>query len=175
MKISDGSLESSHYRIYANDLRTVDLQMEDIPTLVISECCLIYLSPEDADTVLSKFTKPFTTVAVVIYEPINPNDPFGRTMVRNLTARGIHLQTLQKYANLEEQKQRLESRELHGRAASIDFIWRNWIEEVEKERIDKLEWMDEIEEFVLLAKHYCIAWGWKGFVEDSAWQALKAS
>lgn len=175
MNISQGNLESSHYHIHAQDLRAVDLTLEDIPTLVISECCLIYLSPEDADAVLDKFTKPFTTVAVVIYEPINPNDAFGRTMVRNLTARGIHLQTLEKYANLEEQRQRLSQRGFEGKAASIDSIWKHWIQEDEKERIDRLEWMDEVEEFVLLARHYCIAWGWKGFVQNSEWQSLKAS
>ncbi|RMZ77939.1 hypothetical protein DV738_g4101, partial [Chaetothyriales sp. CBS 135597] len=61
-----------------------------LPTLLISECCLIYLSPDQADA------------------PILPHDAFGRTMISNLTARGIHLQTLHKYADLREQKKRLE-------------------------------------------------------------------
>ena len=146
----------------------------DIPTLVLSECCLIYLPPEDADSVLSHFTLPFhltTPVGVIIYEPIRPHDPFGRTMVSNLTARGIHLQTLNAHDTLGAQKKRLRKHGLGStkgseagggaEAADVDFIWQTWIEETEKERVENLEWMDEVEEWRLLAKHYCVAWGWK--------------
>jgi [phosphatase 2A protein]-leucine-carboxy methyltransferase len=47
------------------------------PTLLISECCLIYLSPEQADGVLEYFTKFFSAdvpLAMAIYEPIRPDD-----------------------------------------------------------------------------------------------------
>ncbi|RMD40394.1 hypothetical protein DV735_g4712, partial [Chaetothyriales sp. CBS 134920] len=83
-------------------------------------CCLIYLSPDEADAVLEYFcnggglfhnnnsnAEP-APLAIVIYEPILPHDAFGRTMVSNLTARGIHLQTLHRYADLRQQKTRLE-------------------------------------------------------------------
>jgi len=189
------SLASSTYYIHPQDLRQlpgsqVTLPGIDtaLPTLVISECCLIYLSPEDADAVLGLFTNlfpPKTPLAIVIYEPIRPHDAFGRTMVSNLTARGIQLQTLEKYAGLKEQKERLntfgfgESSESENQpgsggaeAADIDFIWRKWIDEVEKERIEGLEWMDEVEEFVLLAKHYAIVWGWRAFPGEHTWLGL---
>lgn len=95
--------------------------------------------------------------------------------------RGIQLQTLERYSGLEEQRQRLKN---HGFMASsdgsiagaeatdIDTIWHKWIDAEEKERIEGLEWMDEVEEFVLLAKHYCICWGWRGFENDSLWIPL---
>jgi O-methyltransferase involved in polyketide biosynthesis len=172
-KTNEYNLESTDYHIHAQDLRTMSFSAEDVPTLVISECCLIYLSPDDADAVLEKFTNRFTTVAAVIYEPIRPNDAFGRTMVRNLTTRGIQLQTLEQYAELENQRQRLRKYGFESRAADIDSIWRMWIDKTEKERVDSLEWMDEVEEFVLLAKHYCISWGWKGFEDETQWHALK--
>lgn len=43
----------------------------------------------------------------------------------------------------------------------MDFIWGRWVEEAEKERVAGLEMLDELEEWVLLARHYCIAWGWR--------------
>lgn len=139
-----------------------------LPTLLISECCLIYLSPHDADAVVDYFAKtifPDTTpLGMVIYEPVRPNDPFGKTMVSNLAARGIQLQTLHKYSSLAAQRQRLRE---HGfadgqGAADIDFIWDQWVSTSEKERVATLEMLDEIEEWKLLAQHYCVAWGWRG-------------
>jgi [phosphatase 2A protein]-leucine-carboxy methyltransferase len=185
---------NSTYHLHALDLRDITRrgrhrhQVEqdfnqmgvslNIPTLILSECCLIYLPPEDADSVLPYFTEafqPVTSIGVIIYEPIRPHDAFGRTMVSNLTARGIHLQTLNAHDSLATQKERLrkhglgstEGSEAQGaaaggaEAADIDFIWQAWIKESEKERVENLEWMDEVEEWRLLARHYCVAWGWK--------------
>ncbi|ERF75282.1 hypothetical protein EPUS_00074 [Endocarpon pusillum Z07020] len=179
--------DSCHYHLHPLDLRTLTNPKRnqdqinlsglgislDVPTLLLSECCLIYLPPEDADSVLSYFTSAFhpaIPVAVVIYEPIRPHDAFGRTMVSNLTARGIHLQTLHAHDSLAAQKERLgkhglgsmAGKETGGaEAADIDFIWQTWIEEAEKGRVEGLEWMDEVEEWRLLARHYCVAWGWR--------------
>ncbi|KIX99600.1 uncharacterized protein Z520_04233 [Fonsecaea multimorphosa CBS 102226] len=184
-------LVSPDYVIHPQDLRHLPHKEAfltgmdmTLPTLIISECCLVYLPPDGADAVLHYFSKLFpktTPLAIAIYEPIRPYDSFGKTMVSNLMSRGIQLQTLEKYAGLEEQRSRLRS---HGfgddgesspqgaEAADIDFIWQTWIAPEEKERVDGLEWMDEVEEFVLLAKHYCICWGWKGFGEGSRWKDL---
>lgn len=162
---------------------TTTLQGVDttLPTLLISECCLVYLSPSEADDVVNYFTKTlFSSVPVqsgasntaeatiaplglILYEPIRPDDAFGRTMVSNLATRGIHLQTLHRYASLEAQRKRLNEVGFDGgqAAADIDFIWDRWISEEEKERVAGLEMLDEMEEWKLLARHYCIAWGWR--------------
>ncbi|RMZ76418.1 hypothetical protein DV737_g4790, partial [Chaetothyriales sp. CBS 132003] len=173
--IDDGSrLKSPAYHIHPQDLRLLApgkpaLPGIDttLPTLLISECCLIYLSPDLADAVLQYFcisglfNPSSVPLAIVIYEPIRPNDPFGRTMISNLTTRGIQLQTLHKSG---------------AAAVDIDWVWKTWIDDAEKERVDALEWMDEVEEFVLLARHYCLAFGWRGFVDDGAgaqgWKSL---
>ncbi|KIX03541.1 uncharacterized protein Z518_07094 [Rhinocladiella mackenziei CBS 650.93] len=190
--LQDGSmLKSPQYFIHPQDLRQLAYNEtplvgvdKTLPTLIVSECCLIYLPPDDADAVLQYFctliTNP-TSLAIVIYEPIRPYDSFGKTMVSNLMSRGIQLQTLEKYAGLEEQKERLRTYGFDGEAAGpgagreasdIDFVWQRWIAPDEKERVDGLEWMDEVEEFVLLAKHYCICWGWRGYEEDLSWREL---
>ncbi|KKZ62825.1 hypothetical protein EMCG_02820 [[Emmonsia] crescens] len=203
---ADGdTLHSKYLHVHPVDLRTLStsssptlLQGLDrtLPTLLISECCLIYLSPTDAINVLSYFTQtlfppstPSSTttstselisvpapsgssapLGLILYEPIRPDDPFGRTMVANLATRGIHLQTLHRYASLSAERERLRS---HGfvsgqGAADVDFIWERWINQEEKERVAGLEMLDEIEEWKLLASHYCVAWGWREENEDNA-------
>lgn len=109
-------------------------------------------------------------MGLILYEPIRPDDAFGRTMVANLATRGIQLQTLHEYASLEAQRRRLRE---HGfgsgqAAADIDFIWERWVSEAEKERVAGLEMLDEVEEWQLLARHYCIAWGWRSGAGEDA-------
>lgn len=191
----DGAtLTSPEYIIHPRDLRHLPHQDtgltgldRSLPTLIISECCLIYLPPDDADAVLQYFSTLFpseTPLAIVIYEPIRPHDSFGKTMVNNLMNRGLQLQTLEKYAGPAEQRIRLETQGFKSggdgafggsQSVDVDFIWREWVEGGEKERIDGLEWMDEVEEFVLLAKHYCISWGWRGYSEDGNWRSLPSA
>jgi [phosphatase 2A protein]-leucine-carboxy methyltransferase len=101
-------------------------------------------------------------------------------MESNLAARGIHLQTLHRYCNLTAQRTRLKMAGLTAGqcAADVDFIFEQWIEEREKERVGKCEMLDELEEWRLLAKHYCVAWGWRdgdgesGEVFGRAWKAM---
>lgn len=142
-------------------------------TLLISECCLCYLSPNDTDEILKNFTTNIISsespLALVLYEPIRPNDSFGRMMISNLASRGIVLQTLHRFSTLSRQRQRLKDCGFTAvqKAADIDFIWENWISEDEKERVAGLEMMDELEEWHLLAQHYCVVWGWREDVSNS--------
>ncbi|KAL9608649.1 MAG: hypothetical protein Q9167_006533 [Letrouitia subvulpina] len=137
-----------------------------LPSLLISECCLIYLSPQAADNAIFYFTRCLfpssIPLGLILYEPISPHDAFGKVMVSNLAARGIVLQTLKRYGSLEAQKERLR---MYGfsegeEASTVDDIW-EMVGEVEKERVAVLEMMDEVEEWRLLAGHYCVAWGWR--------------
>lgn len=61
-----------------------------IPTLLLSECVLVYLKPEESRSILTFFKDHFKgDLAFLNYEMINPNDPFGRTMLENLEVRGL--------------------------------------------------------------------------------------
>lgn len=195
---NDTSLYSSTLNVHPIDLRDLRSPTDEgvqppklehvdasLPTLLISECCLIYLPPSAADQVVRYFSAhvfPATTpLALLLYEPINPHDSFGRVMVSNLASRGIVLQTLHKYSSLEAQKERLRMLGFGSeqRAADVDYIWDNWVGEDEKERVAALEMMDEVEEWKMLAKHYCISWGWRDGIDDpdghgSPWQRWRA-
>ncbi|KAI9786275.1 MAG: carboxy methyl transferase for protein phosphatase 2A [Peltula sp. TS41687] len=168
------SLTSPSYNIHPIDLRTLHVSKPalpnldpTLPTLLLSECCLIYLPPADADAILKHLTsdvfKPETPLGMVIYEPIRPADAFGRVMVQNLARRGIVMQTLKRYGSLGRQRERLRvlGFETGQGAADVHFIWEEWVGEREKERVGRLEMLDEVEEWRLLAGHYCVAWGWR--------------
>lgn len=173
--------------LHAADLRTIANNGDalhdvdpDLPTLLISECCLCYLPPDEAGSVLSYFTGRLNAaVGLIVYEPIRPFDPFGKTMVSNLASRGIHMQTLKRYSSLEAQRQRLKIAGLIDGQGARDVltIWNtpDWTSEIERERVDRLEWLDEVEEWNLLASHYCIAWGHRGEDFTIAWSKIDGS
>ncbi|KAF2115197.1 S-adenosyl-L-methionine-dependent methyltransferase [Lophiotrema nucula] len=188
------SYDSPIYNLHALDLRSL-ASTEDgpsttlpnldpsAPTLILSEMCLIYLQPKAVsdilDALLNKHIPAPTPVSLVLYEPILPEDAFGRTMISNLSTRNIHLPTLTAYPELADQRQRLKKYgfETGFCAADTHFIWREWVGDEEKARVAGLEMLDEHEELDLLLKHYCIAWGWRDGPEDNvftnAWSHIR--
>jgi [phosphatase 2A protein]-leucine-carboxy methyltransferase len=141
----------------------------DITTIVISECCLCYLEVDVATDVIKWFGDKIPNLGIILYEPIGVDDSFGQMMVQNLAARGIVMPTVQKYKTLAHQMERLaelgfKKQEQGGgsSAETIEDIWRTWIPVEEIQRVDGLEGLDEVEEWQMLARHYSVAWGWKG-------------
>lgn len=179
------TIHAGNYHVHPLDLRSLDPSKppptsfeyieKDLPTLIISECCLVYLAPAAADTVALYFTQhlfPTTTpLGLVLYEPINPHDAFGKVMISNLASRGIVLQTLRKYGSLEAQAARMKAYGFEGSGeADVKTLWEVGVEKREKGRVAGLEMMDEVEEWELLASHYCVCFGWRG---DGLWDGWK--
>jgi [phosphatase 2A protein]-leucine-carboxy methyltransferase len=141
----------------------------NLHTLVISECCLCYLQPEEADAVLQWFTSRIQHISLIVYEPIHPHDAFGMTMTTNLASRGIIMPTVRRYPDAQAQEDRLKAvgmaRAWH---ATIDQVWETWVPGKERDRVNNLEGLDEVEEWQLLASHYIVVSGER----DSLLEAL---
>ena len=77
--------------------------------------------------------------------------------------RGINLKTLSTYPTLQKEILRLrDCGFVSGQdAIDVNFAHDHWMGKEELSRIAKLELLDEMEEWRLLASHYCIAWGWR--------------
>ena len=178
---SDGArLTSAAYQLHALDLRAVagisaassesgeinSLSAIDPvrPTLILSECCLTYLSSSTSVEIVQHFVRPFlasgTPVSIILYEPLNPSDAFGKTMTSNLAARGISLPGLSACPTVDAHRQRLEQCgfEMTGGTLVREW-WHSRVHSNEKERLRSLEGLDEEEEWELLAGHYGFIWG----------------
>ncbi|KAK5108506.1 hypothetical protein LTR62_008246 [Meristemomyces frigidus] len=184
--IQKAASNGSDYHLHALDLRDLTTKSPplipnlepNIPTLLLSECCLCYLAPDTTTSILQYFTMNLSgPLALILYEPVRPHDAFGRTMVTNLASRGIHLQTLKRYSTLEAQRTRLRMGGFGGGQGARDVyqLYQDdaWVGRSERERVEGLEWLDEVEEWKLLASHYCVAWGWRGDVFGGAWNGIE--
>ncbi|KAF5326055.1 hypothetical protein D9611_000286 [Ephemerocybe angulata] len=138
-----------------------------LPTLIIFECVLAYMSPEASARLLRWFVDYSSTgpegggiLGCLVYEMFNLHDAFGRVMVSNLQARYVSIPGAEPFTTLESLSKRLTDEGFSAaRALTLREIRRAYIEQSELERISKLEFLDETEELDLVLEHYAISWG----------------
>ena len=95
---ADGDLIADGYKLFTCDVRDGDILTKKfdehkidrtLPTLLVTECLMIYMTGKDSTGVYNWIRDFFTgDLASINYEMINPDDPFGRMMVSNLEERG---------------------------------------------------------------------------------------
>ncbi|QFZ27409.1 putative leucine carboxyl methyltransferase [Clavispora lusitaniae] len=166
----DPSLHTPRYHLVGLDLRTLkeagsansglDFLDPETPTLVISECVLCYLSPEDNEQVISFWKALLRKPSFVVYEPMALDDAFGETMAQNLRNRGIDLQAFEKFPNLESRKVFFQQLGLASVLTDMSRVGGysegSWFGPLDQQRISRLEMIDEVEEIRLLLQHYCL-------------------
>lgn len=54
-----------------------------LPTLILAECVLCYMQPEEADRIF-EWAGRFADRAIIVYEMVGLKDTFGQVMRRNL-------------------------------------------------------------------------------------------
>ena len=84
--LSDGELDAPGYKLLAGDVRDADIMKNklkgtgidgSLPTLIMTECILIYMRADDTQSILA-WTKEYFgaegDLAYLNYEMINPED-----------------------------------------------------------------------------------------------------
>jgi hypothetical protein len=85
----------------------------------------------------------------------DPNDRFGQMMVKNFNMMGCPLVGIYKYPNLKDQFTRFENCGWKAtECLTMAKIYYESIEPEERKKIEKLEMLDELEEWNLIMSHY---------------------
>lgn len=164
-------LHAGNYHIMGVDLRQRSefisaLQQCEIdfslPTLFLAECVLVYIEGNHVDEDLKWITSNFESVAFINYEQINMNDRFGEVMKQNLRLRQCSLSGVAACQNLDSQRKRFTDNNWDGSQAWDMVEVYESIPAIERQRIEKIEFLDEQELLLQLFQHYCICVGWKG-------------
>eukprot|EP00198_Chlamydomonas_reinhardtii_P002909 XP_001692245.1 predicted protein [Chlamydomonas reinhardtii] len=126
------------------------------PTYILSECVLVYMDPAQSSPVVGWAGRTFPNALMAIYEQIRPDDAFGRQMVCNLAERGCPLKGLPATPTLQAHCDRLTA---GGWAAadarSMDSLYRTFLPHEERQRAERLEIFDELEEWHMIQGHQC--------------------
>nr|CAG4651944.1 EOG090X08O3 [Triops cancriformis] len=170
VKVNTNSLHAANYHIAAVDLRNTEEVAQklaecnikpEIPALFISECVLVYMKPKESQALLEFIASRFTTAAFCNYEQVNMKDRFGEVMLTNLKMRGCDLAGVDLCQDLKTQQQRLTQHGWeHAQAWNMSQVYyalpRNDVA-----RIERLEFLDELELLEQLLQHYCICFAYK--------------
>lgn len=170
VEITPSFVHSNNYHLVSADLRSTP-ELENIflrcnlnyslPTLVITECVLVYMNSSDSSKLLNWFTSKFSNILFVNYEQVNMKDRFGSVMIQNLKRRQCDLLGVEHCISLDTQIKRYIDSGCHqANAIDMNNVY-NYLPVKEVHKIEDLEMLDEREILSQLLHHYCISWGYK--------------
>lgn len=171
----------SVYQLCVCDIRNVDniLQVFSVagvsynsPVLFVTECVLVYLEPSVSDELIQAMSAKFSSMqAFISFDPVEPSDPFGRQMVMNVACRGSPFLGISKYPSVESQISRFRQAGWeHVDGFSMSDVFKSKLGKEETKRLNRLEMLDEVEEWMMMMDHYCFVWAWS--MPDKRCQAL---
>lgn len=147
---------------------------KQVPTLFISECVLIYMKPEESDNIIEMLCESFEGVRMFVnYDQIEPYDPFGKQMVSHIARRGCPLLGIDRYPTSGSQQSRFEKLGwTNVKALNMNEYYRNYLEMDVRKRIERIEMLDELEEWTMLMQHYCLLWAITGDMDEGALEKI---
>ena len=164
--VDGGTAKAARYRLLPADLRDTEALTaavkaaglrRDRQTLVICECVLVYMQPEESARLVRWAGETFDTAGCAVYEQINPGDAFGRQMIQALEARGCPLLGLVATPTCEAHERRfLDAGWDMAEAADMAEVYRRVLDQTAVRAAERLEPLDEVEEWNLFQSHYCV-------------------
>ncbi|KAM6897036.1 leucine carboxyl methyltransferase 1 [Xenentodon cancila] len=164
------SLDSDRYCVIGADLRNISNLEEklkkfqlnsELPTLFLSECVLVYMTPLQSSNLVNWAADTFQTAMFINYEQVNMRDRFGQVMIENLQRRQCTLAGVETCQSLDSQKERfLRTGWEHASALDMMTVY-GMLPQDDVARIEHLEFLDEKELLQQLLQHYSICWATK--------------
>ncbi|KAJ3350718.1 hypothetical protein HDU83_009446 [Entophlyctis luteolus] len=173
-KLASGGTElhGNVYALLGGDLRNWEKDIvpklnsvgfdPNTPTLFLAECLFVYLPADTIDCILHWCANVPIASTVVAYDQIHPDDAFGQMMLENLKLRNIHLPGLLSCPTLDAHIERFKRAGFNtARAITMREHFDKHVSSDERARLARIEVFDEVEEWSLMADHYCISWAWQ--------------
>ncbi|KAM3861873.1 LOW QUALITY PROTEIN: tRNA wybutosine-synthesizing protein 4 [Diretmus argenteus] len=139
------------------------------PTLLLSEVVLTYMETQWSDAVIGWAAKLLPQSLFVMYEQINPNDPFGQVMQAHFMKLNSTLHALRQYPDTAAQRHRfLDKGWEQCVCLDMNNFYLGLIPEEERRRVECLEPFDEYEEWHQKCTHYFILTASRGSLTTQA-------
>jgi [phosphatase 2A protein]-leucine-carboxy methyltransferase len=134
------------------------------PTLFVMECVQMYLPEESSRSLLQALVQFCPDSCLCSYEPALLSDPFGKVMEKNLFEAQVARpdSCLVRIRTLDQHLKRLTSSSSSGllfwQATGCDMwsAYNSVITAEQRRRANQCEFLDEVEEWMLIMRHYCV-------------------
>lgn len=129
-------------------------------TCFVCECVLIYMQSLSGNSIIEwtaqAVTSPDVLNSLVLYEQTNAHTAFGKMMIKNLNQRGCPLLSIHDFPDMKSQEKRyLDRGWKYTVVQDMNSIY-NGLPEEERNRIHRIELLDELEELWLIQSHYLL-------------------
>ncbi len=172
INVMGGALTSERYAILPCDLRDINAVDSaakragldpELPTLVLAECVLAYMEGGATEALLGWVGERFAECVVVIYDMHSPSDPFGQQLILNVQARGCPLPGIFHFPTIASHADLLRRHGFQTQGVSdMLAVYDSFLDKGEKLRAERIELLDEFEEWRLIMGHYLLSCGAKG-------------
>lgn len=134
-----------------------DNGFQDIPTIFVDECTLIYVDPVAVDEII-KFAASLKSSAFISYGMVKPDDSFGKMMVHNFETFGAPLKGIKMYPTIQSHKERFEAAGYkYVKSMDLNKTMNAVIPRQDYIKIMRLEMQDDPEELAFVLIHYVLA------------------
>jgi O-methyltransferase involved in polyketide biosynthesis len=155
-------VNTKNYQLSSFDLESREIQSHfqkigiDFykPTLFIVECVLVYLTPATVESTINQIQSLFKNLQIADYEIFNFETPFAEVLKRNFRQQNIDILGERVFLNKNTIDKLYKENHLEVELLSVREYYDSCISTKEKERVNKLEWLDEYEEFNLICGQY---------------------
>ena len=168
-----GRIFSEQYALVPCDLRDIEglktsLEVASVnyqaPTLGLLECVLAYLDEDSTRNLLKLISDSFESCCILIYDMIGPDDPFGQQLIFNVESRGCPLPGIRSFPTKDAHAKLLQQCGFSTATGVHNMleIYQKYLDGAERKRTERIEFLDELEEWNLIMSHYCLSYGAKG-------------
>ncbi|XP_051566377.1 tRNA wybutosine-synthesizing protein 4 [Myxocyprinus asiaticus] len=171
-------IKSGHYNLLGVDVRKeqeVEVTLSraglqwDAPTLILSEVVLTYMETQWSDAVIGWTAKLLPQSMFVMYEQIQPDDPFGRVMQNHFMKLNSTIHALKQYPDTVAQTQRFIQKGWEKCVCmNMNQFYFDLLPDGERQRVERMEPFDEFEEWHEKCSHYFILTASKGSLTSNA-------
>jgi len=147
----------------------------DAPTLFVMECVQMYLPELESRNLLKSITNSIKQPFISIFDPIIQHDAFGQVMAQNLTKAKIITTSSMSLLQTRTLQNHIDKLVQCGfkYVTGCDFMtcYETILNGEDRTNANMCEMLDEVEEWILIMKHYCFvvaAGGGGGTYKDTS-------
>jgi O-methyltransferase involved in polyketide biosynthesis len=128
-------------------------------TLFVLECVQMYLPSDCSRSILNSISQQCSKVCVLLYDPILGSSPFGKVMEDHLNRARVttSLSTMVKTRTVMQHLEFLLACG-YGQAVGCDMwsAYQTVVTSEQRQQANQCECLDEMEEWILIMRHYCL-------------------